>query len=1114
MLSFLLKRPIAVFMSFLAMLIFSGLALYNLPVSLLPSLEVPKILIRASYPNASPAEIEQNVLEAIRSQLITLNNIKDVESEATNELGLVELVFEFGTDMDLAYIEVNEKIDRLQSQLPQDLPRPIVIKSNSTDIPIVKLQIQNKPTVSNPLSLVELSNLLEKVIKKRLETLKGVSVVDLNGLQRPEISITPNQNKLLALGISEQQLWQAVQNQNAELGAVSVRDGHYRYFMRLSNELQSAEDVEKVSLKLPTRSITLGELASVKMEEQKSTSYHLVNGETGFVVNLHKQNQAQMQPLMLLVEEAVAQFRKDFPQLHFEFSQNQSALLNASISNLGSSLLLGGFFAFVVLFLFMGNFRLPLIIGISLPSSLLISFWLFEWLGLSINIISLGGLALGLGMLIDNSIIVLDNISSVWSRKMTESRNLPPKVQAEQAQNPNLVQASSLESQNAPFQASGLEPIQRQELLHNNNLLFQACVEGTSQVIAPLVSSVLTTLAVFVPLVFLNGLAGAFFYEQAVAVASVLGASLLVAFVLLPLCYLLFFRVREKANSSEIQPTLSNDDSQKELVKVGFKSVQRLAGPADSASDSLSFLDNNSSEIQPITKQKTQTETRFFKAVLGVYKKAHHLVFSFPKLSFFLLLGVSPIGWLIYQNLTLQSLPTINTQDFSVSVAWNEAIDLEGNKLRSEEVIRFWSEKVSFSESDVGFKQFLVETDNSNLLTASFYFKLNTDLDKANELNAFSKWFNAKFPKAELEVSEARTAFNQLFSNRNPAFELRLSSTRTKKPLLKSEINTIKEQFTNFSWKDGKGMSLEQVVLLRLIPEKIQAYNVSYSQVIDKLKSLFGQFLISEIKTFGEVIPIRAKVSEADFRQLLNSQFVISEGNQILLANLVSVSYEEDYKSISANQSAIFQSLFLENPEQIEVDQLQKQVAEVEKSSPEIDLILTGSYFETKETLRQMQYVLLVSVLLLYFILSAQFESFWQPLIVLLTLPLAISGSLLFLWLANESINLISAIGIVVMLGIMVNDAILKIDTINRLVRKEKISLNQAITLAGESRLKPILMTSITTILALLPVLFSAGLGSDLQRPLAIAVIGGLSLGTFTAIFFVPLCFKLFKRRE
>lgn len=327
-----------------------------------------------------------------------------------------------------------------------------------------------------------------------------------------------------------------------------------------------------------------------------------------------------------------------------------------------------------------------------------------------------------------------------------------------------------------------------------------------------------------------------------------------------------------------------------------------------------------------------------------------------------------------------------------------------------------------------------------------------------------------------------------------------------------AEVKDMMEQFSMFDGQLGKGLSTERVVLLKLQPEKIQAYKLSYIQVLNKLKSLFGQTLVSEIKTFGEVIPIKGKVQEADFRYLLNTQFVQYGNHKALLKDLVEVSYQEDYRSIFADQSSVFQSLFFTNPAYADV--LREKVAKVDKLHPKIDLALTGNYFENQAMIRQMQYILLLSVILLYFILSAQFESFWQPIIVLLTLPLAISGSLLFLWASGQSLNLISAIGMVVMLGVIVNDAILKIDTINRLLRKEGRPLKQAIMVAGEIRLKPILMTSITTILALLPVLFSSGLGADLQRPLAIAVIGGLSIGTLTAIFFIPLSFWLFHKRD
>ena len=244
MVKFLINRPVAVFLSFLGILFFSFLALRQLPVSLLPSIEVPSIIIKVNYPNNPPSVIENNVLRSIRSELNTLNSLKSVESIAQSETGLVKLQFDFGTRMDLAYIEINEKIDRLQETLPRDMDRPQVVRINTSDIPILRIQVIPKAGTD----YTEVSELAERVLKKRIEQIPGVSIVDINGFQGKYISITPDLDKIRAFNISEQQIDQVLQGANQELQQLSIKDGQYRYFVRMANRLDDLEEIEKLPI--------------------------------------------------------------------------------------------------------------------------------------------------------------------------------------------------------------------------------------------------------------------------------------------------------------------------------------------------------------------------------------------------------------------------------------------------------------------------------------------------------------------------------------------------------------------------------------------------------------------------------------------------------------------------------------------------------------------------------------------------------------------------------------------------------------------------------------------------------------------------------------------------
>lgn len=1002
MVKFLLSRPIAVGMTFLALLIFSVILFRTLPISLLPPIDVPQIVIKVNYPNSSPESIEQNVLRPIREGMVTLNGLQDLESKAGSEVGDVRLTFDFQTRMELAYIEVNEKIDRLTNSLPNDMPRPQVVRINSNDIPIVRLQVIPKEGVD----FAEVSMLTENVIKKRLEQLEGVALVDINGRQEKVITVTPNKPVMTGLGLKEADLISAIKDGNSELPGISVEDGQFRYYLRLASKLETAEDVGDLPVRGPSgNTVTLSKVAEVNFALSKPTGFHLFQDKEGLVVTVHKQTSAKMNETMPLIYEAVALFNVDYPQVDFELTQDQSSLLNAGINNLQTSLLFGGLFAFAILFVFMGNYRTPIIIGISLPASLLISFMVFYFFNISINVISLSGLALGLGMLIDNAIIVLDNIN----RKREDG--LP---------------------------------------------LFEACVSGVNEVQSALISSVLTTLAVFVPLVFLSGVAGALFYDQAVSVAAILCVSLLVAFILLPLLYFLLFKNKTKSTIKE--------------------------------------------------------DSRLFRKMLKGYKTIYRRLFAHPGLSLMVLFLMIPLLLATVKYLKIEGLPPIEKFDVLISLDWNEPINASQNKDRIQNLLGQLEGKFTVAESDLGLRQFILYEGENAIQQADLYLMFANNEAKENVSKQLQDFFRQNFPQASLEINDAPNAFDQLFSSNRPYFEVRLKNLESKRPISTSQMNLWMEQFPIEAWSKGPGLQEGSSVIFKTDLEKLALYGLGVDQLITTIEQLFGNYLITDIRQFGEIIPIQLKNNQLDFQTLLKRNFIYGEeGVAYALNEFIAFSYDTHYKFVTADRAGIYQSLNLD------ISEPTKYESDIRSWGIERNLAVefAGQYFQDQETIKQLMGILMISILLLYFILAAQFESFLQPLIVVFTLPLGVGGAFLVLWLTGTSLNVMSAIGLVVMLGIMVNDAILKIDTINRLkvtyhtedglLARE--ALVKALYHAGEIRLKPIVMTSVTTILALIPVVFGAGLGADLQRPLVFSVIGGLTIGTFTALYFVPLAY-------
>ena len=1007
MVRFLIQRPVAVLMSFLAAIIFSVLAFTQLPVSLLPDIDVPEMVISVRYADASPAEVEQNVLAPIREKMATLSYLEDVQSIAHTGNGRVTLRFDYGAPMNLLYVEVNEKIDQLTDVFPNDLPRPQVLRINTSDIPIVRIQVTPKTNDDYP----AISNLTEKVLKKRLERLAGVSLVDINGQRQAVISIDLLTSKLIGLGLAESDVLTAVENSNRELGSLSVKDGQYHYYLRVASQTGDVASLQRLTLPLDSgQFVYLHEVAHIQTDQATVQGSHLFNNQEGLVITVHKQAQANMQSVMDEVDQSVTRFQQEYPQAAFSMTQDQSSLLTAGINNLTTSLLFGGLFAFAVLFLFMGDYRTPIVVGISLPTSVLISFLFFYLFKLSINIISLSGLALGIGMLIDNAIIVLDNIQ-----------------RHRQAGQP----------------------------------LVESCIRGVNEVMSSLISAVLTTLAVFVPLVFLSGIGGALFYDQAVSIGVILSVSLLVAFILLPLLYQLFMR------RSITQPT---------------------------------------------------QDSRLYRLILQGYERLFDICFSYKKVALGISLVLIPVSLLTLIILPIQGLPPIEKNELLLHIDWNEPISVEENQRRTTHLL----EQVSYqvAEADVGLTQFLLDQQDRETNQAELYLRFEHNQHKDDASIELRHILVDSYPQATFQLGDAPNTFDQLFAEEQPYLEARLKSTNNSRPIaypmVQSYIDTLRLK-GDASFVLGDGFTQETVLAFTTLYDKLSQYNVPYAALQEKLKQLFSDYQTGEIKRFGEVTPIVLR-ERASFNlvQKLRQSYVRSSSDVYYpLSEFVTYELGTDYQAFTSDRTGIYQSLIWEEAMNNSTKMIQQVKSTFANSN--LSVSFTGSYFDDRENLRHLGVILLIAVLLLYFILAAQFESLVQPLMVMATLPLGLGGALLLLVLTGSSINIMSAIGMIVVLGILVNDAILKIDTINRLRQEMGVddSLLSVIHQAGVIRLKPIVMTSVTTILAVLPILFTSGIGSDLQRPLVISVVGGLTIGTFTALFFIPLAYWfLYGRRR
>ena len=1003
MIKYLVQRPIAVIMTFIILIITGFLMIKQVPVSLLPNVDVPQIIIRINYPNNSSAVIEQNIIQPIRESLINLDNLKNIECISTNHIGKLTLTFEFGAKMNLAYIEVNEKLDQLINSLPRDMQRPEVIRVNTSDIPILRIQVTSNSGVDQ----IVVSTLVEKVLKKRLEQISGVSMVDINGIQNSIITVTPNKNILYSLKLNENHVLQTIKDANNELGALSIKQGQYSYFVKVKNELDNVETIKNLPIRLDDGTvIPLYKVANVQTEQEKQTGYHFYNGKEGLVITVQKQPESRMNDLMPQILNLVENFKIDYPTIDFHITQNQSFLLDAGINNLVQDLFCGGILTILILFLFLGNWAIPSLMSISIPLSLIITFIFFYLFNISFNIISLSGLTLGIGMLIDNSIVVIDNIT----RKRRSGLN-------------------SLDSS----------------------------IKGVNEMIAPVISQVLTTVAVYAPLILLSGLSGTLVYDQAIGLTISLGVSLLVAFILVPLLYKLF-------------------------ITESSKNIKE--------------------------------DTIFYKWIEKCYHKMIIHILKFKKKYFILTLIFMPIGICLATKVPISALPNIEKKETLISVNWNASIDAQENLRRIHDLYKSIENNCLVVEADIGIQQFLFQQEDNSIEQSEIYYACKNEKNKNQTDEFLIKWLKVNYPKATWKITDAPNAFTQLFNSTKPYFEARF------KPLNKNEIQNEKFKIQNIinnlmvnNYSLGAGLIFEPSISILLDYEKMSVYGINKSSIEEALKKQFGTYIVSEINRFGEIKKIKLKTDLNTIDIKLENTINSINGSSYPLKYFITYSYDEQYKFITSDKTGQFKSIKIDN-KLLNFPKLMENISAIAIKNGFI-VNYDGQYFENNNQIKELSYIFLIVLILLYFILTIQYEDLIQPLIVMLTIPIGISGGMILLWFTGGTLDVMAAIGFVVILGLIVDDPILKVETLIKLEKKhiaqgkkfDNELLEYMIHEAGSICLKPLLMVSLTTSIALLPVLFLDGIGNDLQKPLSIVIIGGLTIGTFFTTWFIPLAY-------
>ncbi len=988
MIRYLIKRPVAVFSIVVAVLILGWVAMKQLPVSLLPDIEIPRISIRVNYSGHSAEEIENNIVKPLRNALTQTAHLKDMKTLTQDGSAVLQLFFDFGTPTSYAFLDVNEKIDATLDQLPKDLPFPKVIKATAGDVPVYNLLLTNQ----NPRqSFLALSDFAREVIKKRIEQLPDVALADMSGDDRSQIILQIKPEAIANYQVTPQFIKRFIKQHNYMPGSLTVQNGIYQYHLKFEKNLNTVDDLKNLPVNIRGKLFKLKDLADITKQASPPKGNVSYKGQKAISFLIIKQADAKISRLKKQVYRLINDMQKEFPQLQFHVEQDQSKLIAVSLNNLKSSLIIGTVLAALLMFIFFKDWVSPVVIAVSMPLSLIIAFLFLHLFHLSLNIISLSGLVLGVGMMIDNAIIVIDSI---------------------------------------------------QQKLRKHTDLDTAVVQGTNEVIAPLISSMLTTVSVFLPLIYLSGITGALFYDQAVSVSAGLMASLLVSFFVIPVLYKMLYRF----------------SGQKTFFYKG----------------------------QNIEKYYQKTHDFFIK------RKLITLIIALTGIAFM---------FLFFKILPKSKLPAFNSVETTAQIDWGENIQLKENQRRIDSLLLTMNEIDTYIAWN-GQQNYLLQNEAERSPEQSKIYIKTHNIQELKEVKQKIKKTIKSFDKAKINFLPANNLFEYIFADNQPQLGVKLyANTHNHIPAL-SQLEFV---------RDSLGLPTSQIKLMNSLqihinPESLALFQVDYNNLINTLQSAVQSHYIDHLKSAQKYIPVVMSYPKKDLTDIINQTTIINRDNQeIPLRILLHIQPAKTYKFIHGDLSSHF--LFFKFDKTGNPISLMQKISQRVKNFPAYSVRFSGRYFLQIRRNKEMLSVIFIALMLLYFIMLAQFENFWQPFIILLEIPIDIGFGLLFIYLFGHSINIMVIIGIVVMSGVVVNDSILKIYTINML-RKKGLAVDNAIEQAGTMRFKAILMTSLTTILALLPFLFMDGLGAELQKPLALMVIGSMLFGTFVSLYFVPLAYK------
>jgi HAE1 family hydrophobic/amphiphilic exporter-1 len=1052
---FSLKRRVTVSMAAVALVIFGFVSFTRLPMNLLPDISYPTLTVETRFPGAAPGEVETLVSRPIEEVVGIVAGVQRLTSVSRPGLSQVTLEFDWGRNMDFAALDVRQKLDLLS--LPREIEKPVILRFDPANDPVLRLYLTGGK------SLYQLRYVAEEVLKKDLESTEGVAAIKVNGGYEEEIEVRVDEGKLAILGLTIQQVDERLRRENINQAGGSLYEKEARYLVRARNEFEELDDIlETVILTRDGRNVTMADIAQVVRGHKQREVVTRFGGKEAVELAIYKEGDANIVSVAKAVQGRLDRVKKELPDgIEFVTGVDQSRFIRASIDEVLSNALLGGLIAIAVLLLFLKDLRSTIIIGVSIPISIIATFFLMYRTGTTLNIMSLGGLALGVGMLVDNAIVVLESIFK--KREAGESA-------------------------------------------------FIAARDGAAEVGMAVVASTLTTVAVFLPVVFLEGIAAQLFKDQALTVSFSLIASLAVSLTLIPMMAALAGGKADAAQAAEAGPLPVRGGRIRRVLRAIF-----TTGPAKL----ISWIRIGLQKMFALAARACRPVAGAFDRTFDHFMKLYPQVLRWSLRSRLLVLGVVAtlfvISLLIVPRLGLDLIPAFTQGEFNFQVQLPEGTPLDSTDrfIASVTSVLENQPKVASHSAIIGGAGLsLSNTGTEGENSARIQVQMKPDASTEDEEAVIAAL------RTRLEGSGvARFKFERptYFTFRTP-IEVEVYSDSLEE--LQQATETLRRSIENVPGLVDVKTSAElgnpevQVTFSR---EQLAQLGLDLAQVASTVRGKIQGNVATRFTQGDREIDIvvrSVEVGEAtvgNIREMIVGQ---KEDRPIFLSSVADiklVSGPSEIRRIGQKRAAVI-SGSLSGRDMGAVAADVRSILRATTLPATATATLSGQEEEMQRSMRSLMLAMALAIFLVYLVMASQFESFLHPFVIIFTLPLGLIGVVLGLAVTGRSLSIVAMIGIVMLAGIVVNNAIVLIDAVNQL-RQKGMRKEDALVEAGINRMRPILMTSLTTILGLLPMALGLGEGAELRAPLAITVIGGLTVATVLTLIVIPVVYSLLDRK-